>query len=118
MPKLVVISKSQAGLSHELGSHWITIGRAPGNAFQIVESSVSGQHCEVLARGSELVVRDMRSTNGTFIRGRLVAEGVLKIGETLQLGEIELRLEASAPRISVYSEPEKSEVKLADAKPA
>src|SRR5262245_48554827 len=110
MPKLVVVSKSQTGLSHELGSHWVTIGRAPGNAFQIVESSVSGHHCEVQARGSEVVVRDMRSTNGTFIKGRMVAEGVLKIGETLQLGDVELRIEPSAPRISIYSDSEKAEI--------
>src|SRR5437899_65742 len=99
MAKLVVISKGQAGLSHELGQHWVTIGRAPGNVFQITESSVSGQHCEVLLRGSELVVRDMRSTNGTFIKGTMVTEGVLRMGEVLRLGEIDLRLEASVPKV-------------------
>ena len=101
MPKLVVITKSKAGLSFELGKSWVTIGRAAGNAFQIVETSVSGQHCEVLLRRDELIVRDMRSTNGTFIKGVLVTEGVLKRGEILRLGEIELRLEDSIP--SVYN---------------
>lgn len=96
MAKLVVISESQAGLSHELGRHWVTIGRNPGNAFQIVESCVSGQHCEVRARGRELEVRDMRSTNGTFIQGTMITEGVLKPGEVLRLGDIELRLEVTA----------------------
>ena len=100
MAKLVVITKSKAGLSFELGKSWVTIGRAAGNAFQIVETSVSGQHCEVLLRRDELIVRDMRSTNGTFIRGILVTEGVLKRGEILRLGEIELKLEDSIP--SVY----------------
>src|SRR3954470_7561196 len=99
MAKLVVISKGQAGLSHELGRHWVTIGRAPGNMFQVAESSVSGQHCEVLLRGNELVVRDMRSTNGTFIKGTLITEGILRIGEVLQLGEVQLRLEATVPKV-------------------
>src|ERR1700704_3996363 len=98
MAKLVVISKGHAGLSHELGHQWVTIGRAPANVFQIPESSVSGQHCEVLFRGSELVVRDMRSTNGTFIKGTLITEGILRIGEVLHLGEVELRLEATVPK--------------------
>ena len=101
MSKLVVISKSLAGLSFELGKSWITIGRAVGNTFQIVESSISGQHCEVLWRGEELLVRDMRSTNGTFIRGVIVTEGVLRKGEILRLGEIELKVEDSI--ISVYN---------------
>lgn len=97
MAKLVVISKAMAGLSFDLDARWVTIGRAATNQFQILEASVSGQHCEVLLRGEELVVRDMRSTNGTFIKGVMVSEGVLKLGETLRLGEIDLRLEATTP---------------------
>src|SRR5438270_12186677 len=107
MSKLVVISKSQAspGVCRALGKNWVTIGRSPGNAFQIVESSISGQHCEVLLRGNELLVRDMRSTNGTFIKEKMVTEGVLRKGEVLRLGEIELRLEVSDTQIiplSIY----------------
>jgi hypothetical protein len=34
-----------AGLSHELGGRWVTLGRSDKNAFQIVEKSVSSQHC-------------------------------------------------------------------------
>lgn len=99
MAKLVVITKSLAGLSFELGKSWVTIGRASGNAFQILETSVSGQHCEVLLRGNELLVRDMRSTNGTFIKSVLITDGTLKQGEILRLGEIELRLEDSIPSV-------------------
>jgi len=97
MTRLVVISRALAGLSYELDKHWVTIGRAATNQFQILEASVSGQHCEVLLRDEELVVRDMRSTNGTFIKGVMITEGLLKPGETLRVGEIELRLEATAP---------------------
>jgi CheY-like chemotaxis protein len=111
MAKLVIISKEHASLSHELGRQWVTIGRGPANAFQILESSVSGQHCEVLWRDNQLLVRDMRSTNGTYINGRMVAEGALRIGETMQLGEVEVRLEASDSKLtplSVYPTDEKS----------
>jgi CheY-like chemotaxis protein len=95
MAKLVVISKSQAGLAHQLGQRWVTIGRDPGNQFQIPESSVSGHHCEVLWQGDELLVRDLRSTNGTFIKDALITEGALGVGGVLRLGEVELRLEVS-----------------------
>ena len=89
MSRLIVISKSQAspGVCHALGKKWMTIGRAPGNGFQIIESSISGQHCEVLLRGNELLVRDMRSTNGTFIDGKLIVEGIMKMGQVLRLGD-------------------------------
>jgi len=101
MAKLVVISKSHAGLSYRLGNRWVTIGRSPENSFQITESSVSGQHCEVLWRGNELLVRDMRSTNGTFIKDTLITEAALGMGQVMRLGEVELRLEVSeSPSLS------------------
>jgi CheY-like chemotaxis protein len=95
MAKLVVVSESHAGLSCELGRRWVTIGRAPGNAFQLPEQSVSGRHCEVLFRGNELLARDLGSTNGTFIKDAPITEGVLQIGQVLRLGDLELRLEVS-----------------------
>lgn len=106
MAKLIVTSKGLPGSVFELGNHWVTIGRAPTNAFQILEASVSGQHCEVLLRGEELIVRDMRSTNGTFIKGVLTSEGVVHAGESFRLGEVELRFDKSptrpvAPKISI-----------------
>jgi len=97
MSRLVVISEDLAGLSHELGGRWVTIGRGDKNAFQIVERSVSNQHCEVLLRGNELVVRDLRSTNGTAIGGERISEAVLRPGQTMRLGLVELRLETSEP---------------------
>jgi len=96
MAKLVVISKGLPALSHELSGDWTTIGRADSNTFQIVESSVSARHCEVRLKGGELAVRDLLSTNGTFVGGKNITEAILKTGETLRVGEVELRFEASA----------------------
>jgi CheY-like chemotaxis protein len=96
MAKLVVITKGLAAASHELGGKWATIGRADGNDFQIAEASISGRHCEVRLRGDELVVRDLQSTNGTFAGGQKISEAVVKPGQTLRVGEVELRFENSA----------------------
>jgi len=96
MAKLVVVTPALAGLSHELSASWTTIGRADGNSFQIVETSISNRHCEVKLRGDELVVRDLRSTNGTYVRGERITEAVLKPGQVLRVGVIEMRLELSA----------------------
>jgi len=95
MAKLVVLTKNLNGLSHELGESWITLGRADGNTFQIADPSVSGRHCEVKLRGDELVVRDLLSTNGTFIAGKKIVEGVLQAGQTLRVGEVELHFETA-----------------------
>src|SRR5580700_2624635 len=98
MARLVVITQGVAASVHELGEGWTTIGRADGNTFQLVEPSISGRHCEVRLHGGELLVRDLLSTNGTFVGGKKVSEAAVKPGETLRLGDVELRFESgSAP---------------------
>lgn len=92
MAKLVVLSAGSNGRAHELNVEKTTIGRVDDNSFQIAEPSVSSHHCEVLLRGSDVVIKDLNSTNGTFINGEKVAESVLKPGQTLRLGQIELQL--------------------------
>jgi pSer/pThr/pTyr-binding forkhead associated (FHA) protein len=84
------------GRSHELNVDKTTIGRVEDNTFQIAEASVSSHHCEILLRGSDVMVKDLNSTNGTFINGEKVGESVLKPGQVLRLGQIEMRLEDGA----------------------
>ena len=84
------------GRTHELKVDKTTIGRMDDNTFQIAEPSVSSHHCEVLLRGSDVVVRDLNSTNGTYINGQKVTESPIKPGQILRLGQIELRLETDA----------------------
>lgn len=81
------------GRAHELKADKTTIGRVEDNTFPIAEPSVSSHHCEVLLRGAEVVVKDLESTNGTYINGDRITESVLKPGQILRLGQIEMRLE-------------------------
>lgn len=74
-----------------------TIGRSEDNVFPVADPSVSSHHCEVLLRGAEVVVRDLNSTNGSYINGVETKEGVLKPGQILRLGQFEMRLETDAP---------------------
>lgn len=97
MAKLVILSEGMTGRSHELKVDKTTIGRVEDNTFQIAEPSVSSHHCEVLLRGTDVVVRDLNSTNGTYIAGEKISEAVLKPGQTLRLGQVEMRLETGAP---------------------
>jgi pSer/pThr/pTyr-binding forkhead associated (FHA) protein len=74
-----------------------TVGRVSDNAFEIPEASVSSHHAELVLRGADILVRDLSSTNGTFINGDRVTEGILKSGQILRLGTIEMRLETAVP---------------------
>ena len=96
MLKLVVLSPGMTGRTQELKVDKTTIGRLEDNSFQIADPSVSSHHCEVVLRGSDVVVRDLNSTNGTYITGEKVTEKVLKPGQILRLGQVEIRLEADA----------------------
>jgi pSer/pThr/pTyr-binding forkhead associated (FHA) protein len=98
MAKLVVLSEGLTGKSFELKVDKTTIGRLEDNTFPISDGSVSGHHCEVLLRGKDVIVKDLNSTNGTFINGeRVTAESTLKPGQILRLGQIEMRLETGEP---------------------
>ena len=94
MPKLVVLSQGLAGLSYELKTDKITVGRVEDNSFQVSDPSVSSHHCEILLMGTEVVVRDLNSTNGTFINGKQVTgEAPIPAGQILRLGQVEIRVE-------------------------
>ena len=101
MPKLVVLSEGLTGRSYELKVDKTTVGRLEDNSFQIAEQSVSSHHCELLLKGDDVIVKDLNSTNGTYINGEKVSEKVLKPGQILRLGNVETRLEvdgmAAAP---------------------
>src|SRR5664279_2338213 len=105
MAKLVILTQGLSGRAHELNVDRTTIGRVEDNMFQIAETSVSSHHCEVLLRGSDVVIKDLNSTNGTFINDQPVTESVLKPGQTLRLGTVELKLETGAGAAAPASAP-------------
>src|SRR5580658_7446003 len=94
MARLVILSEGFTGKAQELTVDKTTIGRVDDNTFPIPEGSVSSHHCEVLLRGGDVVIHDLNSTNGTFVNGHQVTgEAVLKPGQILRLGQVEIRLE-------------------------
>ena len=78
MAKLVILNQGMTGRSHELTVDRTTIGRVDDNTFHIQDASVSSHHCEVHLRGAEILIRDLNSTNGTFINNDKISEAVLK----------------------------------------
>ncbi len=97
MAKLVLLSPGMTGRTHELKVEKTTVGRLEDNMFQIAEPSVSSHHCEVLLHGNDILVRDLNSTNGTYIGAERVSESVIKPGQILRLGQVEMRLEPDTP---------------------
>jgi pSer/pThr/pTyr-binding forkhead associated (FHA) protein len=68
-----------------------TIGRAAGADFIIDAALVSRVHCRVTALADgQLEIRDLESTNGTFVNGQRIESARLSSGDRLQIGRVEL----------------------------
>ena len=97
MAKLVILNQGMTGRTFEVNVERTTVGRLEDNAFQIADASVSSHHAEILLQGSELLIKDLNSTNGTFINGEKISESVLKVGQTLRFGQVELKIDDGKP---------------------
>jgi pSer/pThr/pTyr-binding forkhead associated (FHA) protein len=68
-----------------------TIGRATGADFIVDAPLISRVHCRLTASADgSLEVRDLDSTNGTYINGERIETGRLTSGDRLGVGRIEL----------------------------
>jgi FHA domain len=95
-PRLVVLSSPvyPPGTLVRLDSD-VAFGRAAENDVVLAgDDYASSRHSAVLVRDGERVVRDLGSTNGTYVGGEpLAGEHVLRAGDELRIGETELRYE-------------------------
>lgn len=72
----------------------LVIGRDASRTFHLPDQDVSRAHCEVRLAGKDVLVRDLGSTNGTFIDGtRLKKEQVLPVSSELRIGRHAFRHE-------------------------
>jgi hypothetical protein len=69
------------------------IGRSEEGEIVLLDPSVSRTHAvvEIGARGAH--VRDLGSTNGTFLNGRRIESGTLRDGDELRFGNTKMRFE-------------------------
>src|SRR3990170_6364462 len=67
-----------------------TIGRSTGAEFIVEAALVSRLHCQLTATVDALQVKDLGSTNGTFVNGKRVRAAELRVGDRLSVGRLEL----------------------------
>ncbi len=77
------------------------VGRNEENDFTLNHESVSGAHCEITISDAGIVLKDLGSTNGTFVNRLPVSEIRLQPGQHLQLGQVDMTIEAvAAPSVT------------------
>jgi len=101
MPKLIIKCDELPVRAYELRAGVNRIGRSPKNDLQLDHPTVSTAHCEILVSAEGVAVRDLGSTNGTYINHEQVTEGTIEQGTTLHVGEVEMELEPIKANISI-----------------
>ncbi|MEX0642415.1 MAG: ATP-binding protein [Pirellulales bacterium] len=86
MPSLFVIQGRDQGTRFQLDEPALTIGRGATNAVQLHDTEVSREHAQLTRRDNVVVIRDLESSNGTFVNGQSIKECDLASGDQLQLG--------------------------------
>lgn len=94
MAKLVINPGTPQANVFELKPGTNYLGRGFANDFKIDDGSVSTSHAEIVLNGGSVMVKDLGSTNGTFINRAPVTEAVLQPGQWLRLGGVEMLLES------------------------
>lgn len=89
MAKLILISETDKQ-EFELGP-FNSIGRHPDNTIQILDRIISKEHAQIQRMpDGRFLLRDLRSLNGTFMRGEKVSECYLDDGDEITMGSTRL----------------------------
>lgn len=76
-------------------------GRDPENHFPVNHPTVSARHAELILTADGVLLRDLDSTNGTFINDALVKQAVLQPGQKLRLGDVEFLIDTTDAYIAI-----------------
>jgi diguanylate cyclase (GGDEF)-like protein len=89
---LIVIYGPEMGRRVQVGTEPVIIGRGAQCEIQVDQESVSRNHCRIRFSGTEFLVRDLGSTNGTYVNDDIVdEEGRLRHGDQLKVGRTILK---------------------------
>ena len=88
-PRLIVSD----GRSYAVGDEPLVIGRSPEVAVVVNDANVSRQHAEVWRTAEGVAVRDLQSTNGTYVNGHRISAVSLSPRDDVTVGALHFRIE-------------------------
>ena len=99
MPKMIVSIDGVVIKEVQLTKERTTLGRRPYTDVVIDNLAVSGEHAALQMNGSEVVLEDLNSTNGTYVNGKAIKKQSLQNGDTIEVGKYKIKFvhEAEAP---------------------
>jgi diguanylate cyclase (GGDEF)-like protein len=91
-PYLMVIGGARVGALYMLARERNVVGRGPEAQIRLGDTGVSREHAELVVEGGRVSVRDLGSTNGTYLNGERAQARELRDGDKLSVGEATLLL--------------------------
>ncbi len=91
MPKVIVSIGEVVIKEVQLAKDRTTVGRRPYNDIVIDNLAVSGEHAVIQMSGSEVVLDDLNSTNGTYVNGKPIKKQVLQNGDDIEVGKYKIK---------------------------
>src|SRR5689334_12431104 len=76
----------------------VVVGRSPTSDFPIIDPTISRRHAQILRQDEKILVRDLGSSNGTYVNGVRVESAELKPGDLVTFGKVMFRLEELSRR--------------------
>jgi DNA-binding NtrC family response regulator len=97
----VVLKGSQRGKEFVISADVIRIGKVDENDLALPEETVSRVHCEILRDAKGHLLRDLHSTNGTFLDGAEIKEAYIRPGSIITVGTVQLKFQPFEERIEI-----------------
>jgi len=95
--KLVLIKNGKRTREVLLPTECI-IGRRKDCGLRVLAHDISRRHCRIRVAGGVARVKDLGSTNGTFVNGKPISgEQMLRVGDTLKIGPVVFELDVADP---------------------
>ena len=91
--ELVIVEGDEIGKRFVIGKAQMTIGRGVHVDIQLKDPEVSREHCVIECFGETLIIKDLRSANGTVLNGFLVRKDLLKPNDRVHVGNTTLEVE-------------------------
>jgi DNA-binding NtrC family response regulator len=98
--RLEVVAGPDAGRSVAVEEPEVAIGSAGKNDLSLGDPAVSRHHCSIAATPEGYLLRDLGSTNGTFVGDTRILEAYIQPGTELSIGGSRLRFESGAEEVS------------------
>ena len=86
MSKLIITDGKEKMDEIPLMDGTISIGRKADNDIQIVDEAVSAHHAKIVTFFKPTYIKDLMSTNGSYVNGVQIQEHTLEHGDVITIG--------------------------------